>query len=289
MGIETTRRQVLQGMGLAAVGGIVAASVPGLIQSASAATNAGAKTPVFGINDLDWGVVSAALGGGVRGKRLSSFGPNGVPRNWPRVESSVRLVVDSFNPDIAKVLSGELDEQIVKFAAKIPAGQTVSVWHEGERENLGHTAKEITGVQERCYRLLKQGSPKCRVVQIITCYSLISRKSSFGSFLAPMVDGIYLDGYQRDSSITVSGMIGKCADAVRSVVGHKMPLGLAETNSWVPSLRPAWFKDAWSLAKDEGYEVFFPFFAQAGNPGRVVNWAPHDTSTIRELRSIAGT
>jgi hypothetical protein len=269
-----TRREMLR-TGLAALGGIAGAQ----LLRANPATASTVSVPVFGVDSQAFAVINSALGGHIPGERC--YSPEGVPAAWPRVPGSVRLVVASIRPNIQKVLSGGYDSQLRAYAAKIPAGQIVCVWNEGERHNLGYTAKEISAVQAHCYPILKEGSPHCKVVQVITTYSLLTRGKSLGSYLSPHVDAIYMDSYQLDAGKTVEEDIGATANAIHAAVGSK-PLGIAEVNSQVLGSRANWFKAAWALAKANDYEIFMPFF----NSSATYRWLPHDAATISALREM---
>jgi hypothetical protein len=243
---------------------------------------------VFGINSLDWKEINAALGGAVPGRRFSQSGSNrGVPRAWHAQPSTVQLTVASSNPQIAPLLAGELDQVLYDYAATIPAGQVVAIHHEGEARQYGRSPATVRAIQEHCYPIFKKASPNCRYVQIITTYSWHSRGSQFGEYLSPVVDAIYMDGYQNGFAWfteTVSAVFGDVTNAIRQAVGDRMPLGIAECNSNFPSQRPSWFADSWSFAVDQGFEIFFAWFKQQGNFR--LGWLPGDTATIQVLRNI---
>jgi hypothetical protein len=259
-----------------------AASAAAATKSPAAAT----KVPTCGLNDLEWSKVSAALGGGVPGKRLSQFGTDGVPGRWPRLPESVRLGVVSFNPKISELLDGKLDGKLEAYARTIPDGQAVTVWHEMERRDFGYSPQTIKDTMAHARAVIKRVQPKCRFVQIVTAYSFKSRGSNvFGQCISPVVDAVYMDAYGHSPSATIEGIAGSAAGVIRNAAGKGMPLGLAETNYNNPGgsnavYRARWLKDAWQFAQQNDYEIFFSFW------GDGYNWDPHDTATVNVLRSI---
>ncbi len=261
--------------GAAAVGALAAAGQPW-----APAAQAASKAPLFGTDDINWDAFTRSVAG-VHGRRYTG---NGVPRSFPR-PGGVSQVIQNFNPSISDVLSGKLDAALAAYARTIPAGGVVCPLLEGERTNLGHTAAQVTGTIDHCYKIIKAYSPSCKVVQTVTCYSLVSRKGGFDSYLSHEVDAIYMDAYHGTSSgRTVANFVQPCASAIRSATGK--PLGIAECNSWVVSGRPGWFSDTWALAKGAGYQIYYPFFTPPGYGGPV-QWEAGDTKTISVLRSIA--
>ncbi|MGD0685924.1 MAG: hypothetical protein ABSA03_12505 [Streptosporangiaceae bacterium] len=260
--------------GALAAGALASTGVAGLT-SAQAAS----RSPLFGTDDVNWAAFTRAVSG-VRGRRFTA---HGVPRSFPR-PGGVSQIIQNFNPDPEQVIRGSLDRALVAYAKTIPNGGIVCPLLEGERANLHHTAAEVTGAIDHCYKIIKEHAPGCRVVQTLTCYSLISRKGAFDSYLSHQVDAIYMDAYQHDTRRTVANFVKPCADAIRSATGK--PLGIAECNSWMESERPSWFSGLWALALSDRYEVFYPFFTAPGD-GPPVQWVSHDDRTIGVLRMIA--
>lgn len=260
--------------GALSAGALASAGLPGLRPA-----QAVSKVPLFGTDDVNWAAFTQAIRS-VQGRRYTV---NGVPRSFPR-PGGVSQVIQNFNPNPDQVISGSLDGALAAYAKTIPAGGIVCPLLEGERANEHHTAAQVTGAIDHCCKIIKAHSPDCRVVQTVTCYSLISRKGAFDSYLSHEVDAIYMDAYQHDTGKTLANFVEPCANAIRSATGR--PLGIAECNSWVVSQRPSWFSGLWSLAKSGGYQVFYPFFTPPGY-GPPVQWEAGDSKTISVLRSIA--
>jgi hypothetical protein len=154
---------------------------------------------------------------------------------------------------------------------------------EGERGNFGLSAKTFLTGFSRAYDTLKAANPKIKVVQTVTCYSMISRKGAFPSYLSSKADAIYMDTYQTDPHHTVANFIEPCLKVIQQHTGK--PSGMCEGNSTIVANRPGWFTDLWDLAKASHFEVFYPFFFAPG--GGAYAWLPGDTKTISVLRSIA--
>jgi len=260
--------------GALATGALASAGAAGLTPALAAS-----DVPLFGTNKVNWTAFTRSVSG-VRGKRFTAAG---VPRSFPRPRG-VSQVIHNFNPDPHRVMSGSLDRALIAYAKTIPAWGIVCPLLEGERPNLHHTAAEVTGTIDHCYKIIKEHAPHSRVVQTVTCYSLIARKRAFGSYLSHRVDAIYMDAYQEDPGRTLANFVKPCADAIRSATGK--PLGIAECNSWVESERPSWFSGLWALAMRDRYQVFYPFFTAPGY-GPPVQWESRDSKTIDVLRKIA--
>ena len=179
-----TRRQILHGMGVLAIGGLAVNKplmqplYPHSRAAARPIRRATAGRPGCGVNKGSggtWQAVSAATGGLI-GYRGYDTPAQGTPASWPGPGASplpeaASLQVISIKPNINEVLSGALDDQLRAFARSVPAGAMVTCWHEGEAAGNGYTTAQILSLHARCYPIFKAASPGCRYGQIVTCYT----------------------------------------------------------------------------------------------------------------------
>ena len=269
---EVGRRQVLAGF--AAIG------AAGLVGRGRATT----PRPVFGVNSVYWSTVNAAIGGGIKGERcdypLNATPP--VPPSWFRTGSSVTAAVGGFRPPIAATIAGQLDAQLHAFAAQVPAGCAVTAWHEGEEAGPhgAHVpAATLLKLHAHCHAIFHAAGVK--YVQIVGCYSQYRRGSALPHYISPVVDAVYLDGYQLGSE-TVKDIFGAPAAAITSACGPSMPRGITETNSHNVRGRPAWFADTYAYAQANNHEIYSVFWTS----GPHIGWLPNDTATIAALKKI---
>jgi hypothetical protein len=264
-----TRRQVLQGVGIAGVAALAPAQLLTARKSAA--------VPVAGVNVQAWNVVNAATGGHMAGERF--YSGSGVPGGYPHLPGIVRRGVFSFKPNMNDVLSGKLDSQLRALAGKVPAGQAACGWDEGELPHNGFTPSQIQRFHAHVAPIFRAAGAK--YVQIAGSYG----EKHFGSrvfaeYISGHVDAVYLDGYGRTAGQAPADIFGPAADAVTSAVGKSMPRGITETNSMIASQRADWIRSAGKLAAAGGYEVFLTFW-KAGTP---IAWLPHDSETIAVMR-----
>jgi hypothetical protein len=297
-----TRRQILHGMGVLAIGGLAVNKplmqplYPHSRAAAGPIRRVTAGRPGCGVNKGSggtWQAVSAATGGLV-GYRGYDTPAQGTPAAWPGPGASplpeaASLQVISIKPNINEVLSGALDDQLRAFARSVPAGAMVTCWHEGEAAGNGYTTAQILSLHARCYPIFKAASPGCRYGQIVTCYTA-SRPSGhypLGQWMAPGLDFYGLDGYQPASSHTVASVFGVAADQIRARLGN-VPLAVTECNSAVQPGRAEWFHDSWAWAQANKCLTYFTFWDPAGS-GSAYEWLPDDVAAIAALSAINAT
>lgn len=292
-----TRRQVLHGFGLLAVGGLVAGpairsqQLPGATPRAQAAGTQG--LPVCGTNKgtgNSWSAISSATGG-LAGFRGYNTPAQAVPTTWPGpgaspIPATASLPVISIKPSIPAVLSGSLDSQLAAFAALVPAGAMVTCWHEGEAAANGYTTQQILGLHAHCYPIFKAAAPGCMYGQIVTCYTATAASGHYplGQWMAPGLDYYGLDGYQTSSSDTAASIFGTAATQIENAIGS-VQLAVIECNSNIQADRPGWFNDTWSWAQANDCLTYFSYWDAAGS-GTSLAWQPGDSATINTLSAI---
>ena len=267
---ELDRRQLLAGV--AAIG------AAGLVGGKTAAS----PRPVFGVNQLLWSTVYAAIGGGIKGERCD-YPPPAVPSAWFKTGSSVTTAVGSFRPNIEAVLAGKLDAQMRAFAAKIPKGCAITVWHEGEEAGPhgAHVpAATLRKLHAQCHSIFHAAGVK--YVQIVGCYSQFTRGKTLSSYISPVVDAVYLDGYQYHSGEPLAHVFAAPAEAITAACGKSMPRGITETNTHSVRGRPAWFSDVYAYAQANQHQVCFCWWGT----GPHLSWLPNDSATIATLKKI---
>lgn len=238
--------------------------------------------PVFGADHTAWREVSSAVGARLHGQRCYAPGRDGVPSRWFRTGGLVRTVVGSIRPDVAAVLSGKLDAQLHAFAAKVPHGSAVTLWHEGEERTHGAGVSPATLVRmhARAARIFR--SEGAKYVQIIGGYSPIALGNALPHYICGDVDAVYNDGYQYHQGQSPAEVYGAVAEAITIAAGRNMPRGITETNTQFRSARPRWFTDAWQYVTTHHHQVFFTFW----NSDPRYSWQPGDKTTIAVLRRI---
>lgn len=268
---ELGRRQLLAGAAVLGMAGMVGGK------------STASPSPVFGVNQIWWSTVNAAIGGGIKGERCECPPPS-VPSSWFRTGSSVTTAVGSFRPNIEAVLAGDLDAQLRAFAAKVPRGCAVTVWHEGE-EAGPHGAHvppaTLRNLHAHCHSIFQAAGAK--YVQIVGCYSQFTRGKNLSSYISPVVDAVYLDGYQYHAQETFDDVFAVPAQAITAACGQSMPRGITETNTHNVNGRPAWFSDGYAYAQANQHEVYFCFWTT----GKFLSWLPGDSATIAALKKIS--
>jgi hypothetical protein len=247
-----------------------------------AQSRAAAAKPVFGADHTAWHTVSSAVRAKLHGQRCYAPGHMGVPHKWFHTGGRVPHVVGSIRPDIHKVLSGKLDGQLHAFAAKVPHGCAVTLFHEGEERNHGAGVSPATLVRmhARAARIFR--SEGARYVQIVGGYSPIALGKALPHYICGEVDAVYNDGYQYHKGQSASEVHGAVAEAVTIAAGKHMPRGITETNTQYKGARPRWFAEAWGYAAAHHHQVFFTYW----NSDPRYRWQPGDHATIAELRKI---
>ena len=294
-----TRRQVLDGMGALAAGGLITRSP--LLRRVDQRYMIPADRPYRGYSALPvcgankgprpmWPAISSATEGldGFRGYNTPG---QGVPAAWPGpganpMPAAASLPVISIKPDIGEVLSGSLDSQLGAFAALVPAGAMVTCWHEGETAGNGLAAGQVRALHAYCRPIFKAASPRCRYGQIVSCYTATRASGHYplGRWMAPGLDFYGLDGYQASSSHTAASVFGTAARQIERAVGA-VQLAVTECNSVIPAGRPKWFRETWSWARAHGCLTYFTFWDGAGS-GAPYAWLPGDSATISALSAI---
>jgi hypothetical protein len=276
---DLSRRQVLQGGVLGTAGLIM---IPASLPRPQSRVGTAAAKPAFGADHTAWHAVSSAVGAKLYGQRCYAPGHDGVPSRWFHTGGRVRTVVGSIRPPVAAVLSGKLDAQLRAFAAKVPHGCAVTLWHEGEEHNHGARVSPATLVKmhARAARIFR--SEGAKYVQVVGGYSPISLGKALPHYICGEVDAVYNDGYQYHKGQSPAEVFGAVADAINIAAGKKMPRGITETNTRYHGARPRWFSEAWQYAAAHHYQVFFTFW----NSEPQYRWQPGDKATIAELRRI---
>lgn len=294
-----TRRQLLNGMGALAIGGLTAGS-PLLKELIPPAATAGRRPPrnsvllpACGVNRGPaqlWPDISAATKG-LAGFRGYNTPEQGVPATWPGpgakpIPAAAKLPVISIKPDIGKLLTGALDARLSAFAALVPAGAMVTCWHEGETAGNGLSAGQVLALHQRARRIFKAASPRCRYGQIVSCYTATRASGHYplGQWMAPGLDFYGLDGYQAAASHTAASVFGTAASQISRALGP-VRLAVTECNSVLPASRPDWFRETWSWARAHGCLTYFTFWYGAGTATPYA-WLPDDSATISALAEI---
>jgi hypothetical protein len=240
-----------------------------------------------------WQAVSAATGGLVGYRGYDTPG-QGTPASWPGpgaspVPSAASLQLISIKPDMDDVLSGSLDHELRAFARRVPAGDMVTCWHEGETAANNFTTAQILDLHAHCYPIFKAASPDCLYGQIATCYTATRASGHYplGQWMAPGLDFYGLDGYQANRTHTAATVFGAAADQVQGALG-KVPLAVTECNSAVRAGRPQWFKDTWAWARANSCLTYFTYWESAGSASAYA-WLPDDTAAIASLSAINST
>jgi hypothetical protein len=179
-------------------------------------------------------------------------------------------------------VSGKLDGQLHAFAAKVPAGSAVTLWHEGEERNSGAHVSPSTLVKmhARAARIFRAEGAK--YVQIVGGYSPIALGRALPHYICGEVDAVYNDGYQYRRGESAAEVFGAVYEAITIAAGKNMPRGITETNTQFAGARSHWFEAAWQYAVSHHYQVFFSYW----NAEPRYRWHPGDKATIATLRRI---
>jgi len=237
-----------------------------------------------------WQAVSAATGG-LAGFRGYDTPAQGLPASWPGpgaspVPGAASLQVISIRPNIDDVLSGSLDHELRAFAGRIPAGDMVTCWHEGEATHHNFTTAQILGLHAHCYPIFKAASPHCRYGQIVTCHTATPASGHYplGQWMAPGLDFYGLDGYQATRSHTAATVFGAAAHQIQGALGT-VRLAVTECNSAILASRTQWFKDTWSWARKNDCLTYFTYWESEGSASSYA-WLPDDDASIAALSAI---
>lgn len=279
---DLSRRQVLQG-GMVGTAGLILVplSLP-LPVTHPARRAATAAKPVFGTDHTAWWAVSSAVGAKLHGQRCYATKRSGIPARWFHTGGPVKMVVGSIKPDVQAVVAGKLDRQLHAYAAKVPQGSAVTLWHEGEERRTGaHVAPAtLVKMHTRAAKIFR--SEGVKYVQVVGGYSPIALGSALPHYICGAVDAVYNDGYQYHRGESPAEVFGAVASAITIAAGKNMPRGITETNTQYAGARPHWFSAGWQYAVTHHYEVFFTFW----NSEPRYRWHSGDKATIGALRYI---
>lgn len=235
-------------------------------------------------NQGAWPALSKALGKAPAWYRAYNPPSAGVPETWPGkaagpVPPGAGPLI-SIRPNPSVVVNGLLDNELGSFFAKVPEGAWVTLWHEGERANLGFSREQVTGMHQRAYSLFSQMAPlSARYGQCFTTYTATPASGHYPltHWVTPGLDFYAMDGYGGPLS-TAESVFGPAIEQIGTGTG---PLAIWESNHSDPAARPDWFRQCARLAADRSMPFLGVYF---GAPPYA--WDSTDTATIGALREI---
>src|ERR1700691_3107011 len=207
-----------------------------------------------------------------------------VPAAVPSPEPGVTTMVVSIKPNVAEVLTGALDSELIALFEQVRPGDMWTCWHEGETKV--DTPTDLVAVLTHCYELFKEYAPHSATFGQICASYTASGFSSHGPLgqwvCCPFnggaeLDWFGIDAYPVNANYTFMETIGPVVTEVEAIMGYTPAWALTECNvvasvgvAYTDAQQLQYFQDAWAWAIDNTALTFIPYF---GNEPDV--WPPY--------------
>lgn len=213
----------------------------------------------------------------------------GIPGKYPgpdvkTVPAGIAAPVISIKPNMTNLFTGNLDGKLEEFARSVPAGTYITMWHEGERANEGHSARDITTMHLVAQTIMKTVNPHLFYGQIFTSYSG-TNTNRITKWLAPGMDFYGIDAYANTPTDMAEDILMPCEDQILSKYPNAH-IVVTECNTQFKDSRPAFLSSCFTWAYDRNCSLFMVYF-DASDAKTSWAWNPEDTQTVQALEGMS--
>lgn len=138
----------------------------------------------------------------------------GIPEQWPQLPIPGLIQLVSVRPDLDKVLSGELDEQIRRFTEQAPVMSMFALW---DMANIPHLHLDQQRYIKAVLRAQTLTSPYYHYGQVLNAEPASVPGGDLSSWVVPGLDFYALRGTQRRKGQQPYGVFGQAVAQLRAV------------------------------------------------------------------------